>query len=244
MKVGLLDTIPPSFYLPGEKTDPDKFRDMFRSVGVPHEMPHYDITLDEFPQSVDECEGYLITGSPCSVYEDLPWIGKLEAFVRDCYQAGQPLVGVCFGHQLIAQALGGRVEKAETGWLLGHHGLRILREKHWMQPHQEEGTLYFVNQDQVVAPPPGAELLAENDRCAYAMFTVGENVLCIQPHPEQPITSMHTFIEHLRPRLKPEVIEEAFGSLANGEPHADLVASWLWQFLESAISVRRAMGTR
>ena len=239
MKVGLLDTIPPSFYLPGEKTDPDKFRDMFRGVGVEHEMPHYDVALDEFPSNLDECDGYLITGSPCSVYEDLQWISDLEGFIRACYQAEKPLVGVCFGHQIIAQALGGRVEKSSDGWLLGHHSIRILHEKPWMQPHQEEGTLYFVNQDQVVEPPPGAELLAENDRCPYAMFNVGDNVLCIQPHPEQPITSMHTFIEYLKPRLDPEVHREALDSMANGEPHADLVAAWLWQFLESAFSTRR-----
>ena len=239
MKVGLLDTIPPSFYLPGEKTDPDKFRDMFRGVGVEYEMPHYDVALDHFPAEVDECDGYLITGSPCSVYEDLKWIRDLEAFVRRCYAADVPMVGVCFGHQVIAQALGGRVEKSADGWLLGHHSIRILREKPWMQPHQDEGTLYFVNQDQVVQPPPGAELLAENDRCPYAMFNLEDRVLCIQPHPEQPITSMHTFIEYLRPRLDPDVHREALDSMENGEPHADLVASWLWQFLASAISARQ-----
>ena len=102
-----------------------------------------------------------------------------------------------------------------------------------MRPHQEEGTLYFVNQDQVIELPPDAELLAENDDCPYVMFTVGKNVLCLQPHPEQPITSMHTFLDYLKPRLDPDVYDAAFGSLANGEPHADLVAAWMWQFLES-----------
>ena len=124
IRVGLLDTIPADFYLEGEASDPRKFMDMFASAGFKFSYVTYHVAEGERPASIDECDAWLITGSPCSVYEDLPWIAVLEDFIRNAYASHRPQVGVCFGHQIVAQALGGHVAKAETGWVLGRHHLQ------------------------------------------------------------------------------------------------------------------------
>ena len=79
----------------------------------------YDIQNNELPDSATETDGWLITGSKHGVYDDLPWIAPMEQLLRDAYEASVPIVGICFGHQLLAQALGGRVEKFSQGWSVG-----------------------------------------------------------------------------------------------------------------------------
>lgn len=238
MKLGLLDAVPPKYYLAGEASDPDKFRQLFAAIGIDGGLPHYDVTLSQFPPAVDTCDAYLITGSPVSVYDDLPWIPLLEDFIRQCYQAGKPLVGICFGHQIIAQALGGRVEKAVQGWLLGLHNLKIRQPKAWMRPQKLACSLYFVNQDQVVELPPGAEWLGYNDSCRYAMFTINDQVLCLQAHPEQSATSMRAFTNYLQQHLPPGLHQQALASLETQPSDATVFGQWIWQFLGYRVTAK------
>ncbi|RMD94353.1 MAG: type 1 glutamine amidotransferase [Alphaproteobacteria bacterium] len=131
-----------------------------------------------FPDSVHEAEGWLLTGSRHGAYDDLPWIPRLEEFIREAYAQGVPLVGICFGHQIIAQALGGRVEKHPGGWIIGRqeydfsNGLGRLALNAW-------------HQDQVMELPEGAEVVASHPGCPYAALVYeGERAYTIQPHPE------------------------------------------------------------
>ncbi|MFN3525860.1 MAG: type 1 glutamine amidotransferase [Paracoccus sp. (in: a-proteobacteria)] len=129
----------------------------------------------EFPASVDEADGWLLTGSRHGVYEDHDFIPPLEAFVRDAYGAGVPLVGICFGHQIIAQALGGRVIKHPDGWAVG------------TQDYDFDGqpvTLNAWHQDQVVTLPPGAEVVGRNSHCENAALVYGDRAYTVQAHPE------------------------------------------------------------
>lgn len=128
-----------------------------------------------FPSGVDAADGWLITGSKHGVYEDHDWIAPLEALIRDIYDSGKPMVGICFGHQIIAQALGGRVEKFAGGWSVGRT--------------EYDGatgplTLNAWHQDQVIDPPEGARVLASSDFCKNAILAYGERVLTVQAHPE------------------------------------------------------------
>lgn len=233
IRVGLLDTIPQDFYLEGEASDPQKFMDMFAAAGFRFSYTTYHVAEGEMPASLDECDAWLITGSPCSVYENLPWIPVLEAFIREAYEARRPQVGVCFGHQVAAQALGGHVARAETGWVLGRHHLQVNVERDWMPETRDEYTLHYINQDQVIDLPPGVRLLGESPRCPNALYEAEGRLLCIQPHPEQPVSSMQVFSDVLLDRgsISKAEHEDCFATLDSGRADSTLVASWLGRFI-------------
>jgi GMP synthase (glutamine-hydrolysing) len=128
-----------------------------------------------FPDGATDCDGWLISGSKHGAYEDHDWIARLEALIRDIREAGRPLVGICFGHQIIAQALGGTVEKFDGGWSVG----RTI-----YQFEDGEQALNAWHQDQITQLPPDAHVLASSEHCAYAALSYGERIYSIQPHPE------------------------------------------------------------
>ncbi len=135
----------------------------------------YPVVDGVFPDSVHAAEGWLIGGSRHGAYEDLPWIRRLEGFVRDAYSAAVPMVGICFGHQIIAQALGGRVEKFAGGWGVGAH------DYDW------DGQRLVLNawhQDQVTVVPAAARVAAASPFCKYAALVYPDRALTVQPHPE------------------------------------------------------------
>ncbi len=128
-----------------------------------------------FPESVAEAEGWLITGSKHGAYEDHAWIPPLEAFIRDAYAARRPMIGVCFGHQIIAQAMGGKVEKFAGGWAVG-------RTEYDIAGHKMAVNAW--HQDQVVEKPQAAEVFAWNAFCENAGLIYDDRMWTIQPHPE------------------------------------------------------------
>ncbi|MBT2130792.1 type 1 glutamine amidotransferase [Aliiroseovarius lamellibrachiae] len=140
-----------------------------------------------FPPDLGAADGWLITGSKYGAYEDHDWIPPLEQLVRDIRDKGQPLVGVCFGHQIIAQALGGKVEKFDGGWSVGRQEYDFGDEKM---------ALNAWHQDQVTVLPEGAEVIASTDFCANAALVYGDQILTIQPHPEFTSELVAGLIEH------------------------------------------------
>ena len=129
-----------------------------------------------FPSSPLEADGWLISGSKHGAYEDHAFIKPLSELIKNIYASAQPLVGVCFGHQIIAQALGGKVEKFNGGWAIG-------RQDYTFGTHGAV-TLNAWHQDQVTALPLGAEVIAKSDFCKYAGVVYGKKAYTIQPHPE------------------------------------------------------------
>ena len=158
LRLGICDAIPADFRLPGDPGEPEKFIAMFESIAAPFTYKTYRVTEGHFPESKSECDAYLITGSPCGVNDGYAWIAELQTFIREVFAVGQPIVGVCFGHQLIAQSLGGHVERAKDGWLLGLHEIEVSARKAWMNSGSAALPLYFINQDQVVELRGGDDL--------------------------------------------------------------------------------------
>lgn len=143
--------------------------------GFGFEFAAFDLEAMEFPASIHSCDGWLISGSRHGAYEDHEFIKPLEAFIREAYDQAVPLVGICFGHQIIAQALGGQVEKFAGGWAIGHTAYEI------------EGETLHLNawhQDQITRLPVGARRIGQNSFCANAALVYDTRIYSLQPHPE------------------------------------------------------------
>ena len=174
MKVGILQ----AGHAPAEMiAETGNYAQMFTQFlsGRDYSFAAYSVVDMEFPKSAHSADCWVITGSRHGVYENLPFIEPLKALVRDIYNLKIPLVGVCFGHQMIAQALGGQVEKYSGGWSVG------------ATDYDFEGQTVSLNawhQDQVVALPADARVLGSSPFCKYAFLGYGENVFTVQAHPE------------------------------------------------------------
>jgi GMP synthase-like glutamine amidotransferase len=154
------------------------FRAMFARLldGHGFSLASYDVCDMEFPAGPELADGWLITGSLHGAYEDVPFIAPLEDLIRSIHVAKRPMVGICFGHQIIAQALGGRVEKFDGGWSVG-------RTEYRFDGHGDLA-LNAWHQDQVVERPEGARVVASSDFCENAALAYGDSILTVQPHPE------------------------------------------------------------
>ena len=186
---------------------PDMFAALLAHRGLSFRT--YNVEAMEFPASEHDCEGWLITGSRHGAYEDHPFIKPLEAFIRAIIAAQVPLVGICFGHQIIAQAMGGTVERYKGGWAVGPQTYDFGGEK---------VVLNAWHQDQVTQLPPDAKVIACNDFCANAALIYGDTVLTLQSHPEFRDSFMEGLMETRGPGLVPEpLLAEAREKMAQGK---------------------------
>ncbi|NKX44310.1 type 1 glutamine amidotransferase [Roseicyclus persicicus] len=188
----------------------------------------YSVVDMEFPEGPDAADAWLITGSRHGAYEDHAWIPPLEALIRAIRDAGKPLVGICFGHQIIAQALGGRVEKFSGGWAVGRRHYSI---------GGRELALNAWHQDQVVELPEGATVLGENPFTRHAVLAHGDRILTVQPHPEFPASVVEALIEH-RSGAVPAPLVEAAREALEAPTDSHLIADWLADVLEGQPATR------
>jgi GMP synthase-like glutamine amidotransferase len=161
---------------------PELFAEILAPVGV--DLVRYDLDEGRFPLSVDECDGWLCSPSRLSTYDPVPWLDDAQQLLRQIVETETPYVGICFGHQLLAQALGGVVERAAYGWGVGARHYEVVEQKAWMTPAAEQISLIGSHQDQVSLLPDGAELLFRSDYCPNGGFAIGERAWTIQVHPE------------------------------------------------------------
>lgn len=174
MRIGILETgHAPDEFKATLGTYPDMFKRLLGGQGF--EFDVYSVVDMDFPGDVHDADGWLITGSKHGVYEDLPFIAPLEEFIRQAYAAHIPVVGVCFGHQIMAQAMGGKVEKFGGGWAVGHTVYDLDGDK---------VALNAWHQDQVITPPKEAQVIGSTDFCKYAALAYDDRMLSVQPHPE------------------------------------------------------------
>ncbi len=214
---------------------PDMFGYMLKRAGLlvlgePIDIANYNVIEGEYPRHLDECDGYIISGSRQSVYDDEPWIHRFREFLTELHAAKKKLVGICFGHQLIAEALGGKTARAKVGWGVGVHRNNIVQMKDFMQPPLANYSVIVSHQDQVTRLPAEAELLASSDFCPNSMYQIGDHILSIQGHPEFSKDYSRALIELRRGIIGETVYKRAIRSL-DEEIHNRILANWIVRFI-------------
>ena len=185
MKLGILnaDQVKPEFVKEfGEY--PDMFAEIFRAIDPDISLITYELVNGEYPADVDEVDGYVITGSKLSVYDDVPWVHELKSFVKQLHEKKKKVIGICFGHQMVAEALGGAVEQAELGWCVGGHSNQLNKDAESYGLHGQAVLLRSNHKDQVTELPEGAIVLAGNNSCPISSIGIGDHILTFQGHPE------------------------------------------------------------
>ncbi|WP_170426475.1 type 1 glutamine amidotransferase [Ruegeria arenilitoris] len=226
MKIGILLTGHPPDELQGQFSEYDAmFAALLDGNGFTYET--FAVVDGEFPQDADQADGWIITGSRHGAYEDHPWIPPLEDLIRAIHGSGTPLIGVCFGHQIIAQALGGKVEKFTGGWSVGRTDYDF---------GGQTVTLNAWHQDQVVALPEGAKVTGTNAFCRNAMVSYGDTIWTVQAHPEYGDAFIQGLMET---RGKGVVPDDLMTAAANRLPSADDNAK-IGQFMADFLKKERA----
>ena len=223
MKLAILET----GYPPGKLADEfGSYPQMFeRLLGPGFDVETFDVQEGKLPER-REHDAYLITGSPAGVYDPLPWIAPLMDFIRSAN--GAKMIGVCFGHQVMAQALGGEVIKSPKGWGAGLHRYSVVHSERWIDSN---GTIAIPasHQDQVVVQPPNTEVVAASDFTPFASLAWKDRpAVSFQFHPEFSPAFAKALIEK-----RYDKVNDADQALASLEAPNDnqLVGGWMRRFL-------------
>ncbi|MDG2520386.1 type 1 glutamine amidotransferase [Caulobacter segnis] len=231
MNIGILETGGPPDDLAGRFGG---YGDMMRRMlGPSFSATTYNVRAGELPADGKERDAWLVTGSAAGVYDSDPWIADLKTFLRDASGAA-PMVGICFGHQIMAEAFGGEVIKSPKGWGVGLHTYAVQDAQPWMDDAAPI-RLSVSHQDQVIALPPGARVAAASDFTPLAMLAYRERrALSLQAHPEFEAAYTRALIESRRgSRIDEAFADQAIASL-EGEDDRLRVAGWLRRFLTTA----------
>jgi GMP synthase-like glutamine amidotransferase len=225
-RIAILTTGAPPAALVGEHGDyPAMFRTM---LGDQLPTTAFDVQHGEWPDPV-AFTGAIITGSAAGVYEGDAWIGALFDWIRMA-KGELKMVGVCFGHQAMAQALGGRVEKSERGWGVGLHRYDVVSREPWMEPWAASVALPVSHQDQVVEQPADARVWLASDFAPLAGLAWGDDAISLQAHPEFTPAYTTDLVEGRRGRIEAALVDRATESLREANER-DLVSGWIRTFL-------------
>jgi GMP synthase-like glutamine amidotransferase len=238
MLIGILETGRPPEEFEGAYPDyPTAFRQLLCADAPAWRFRSFAVLDNELPEGVNTCDAWLVTGSRFGAYEQIGWITRLEQFLRDAYAAAVPIAGICFGHQLLAQALGGRVLKSDKGWGVGVHAYQLDEMPAWADETPDEFVIQAFHQDQVVELPSDARVLGGSEFCPNGLLVYGDKALSFQGHPEFAADYASALLESRRGTLLPTQVADA--ALAGVESPLDqgLSARWIVAFIEHAVRV-------
>jgi len=231
MQIGLLacDQVNPEW----RPTHGD-YPDMYQKWLAEYEVVPYRIYAGEYPADPTIHQVWMATGSRYSAYDDMEWITWLKKFILSIRDTKSLFIGVCFGHQILGEALGGKLEKSTLGWQVGVLDFNILQQQSWMTPFQSSINILMMCQDQVTKLPPYSTLLASHPNCPNAMFTTENQYLGIQGHPEFTKAYTKTLMLKREQRIGLERVKAGLDSLYN-IPDNQLLSSWIGNFIKTGI---------
>lgn len=207
------------------------FTELFQRVAPHWQTRVFNVARGNYPDIAD-FDAFLISGSKSDAFSDEPWIVRLREFCRRCYRQDKKLLGICFGHQLLAHTLGGNARRSDRGWGLGVMTYELCESPDFIQD-DEPVTLLVSHQDQVVRLPDNAQRLLQNDFCRNAAFHIPGKVLCFQGHPEFTHQYLTDLMAGRRDQIDPDVFAAAERSM--NTPHeGDRVARWMVRFVEAS----------
>jgi len=233
MKLGILKTGAPPEGVDQFGDYPEMFRRLLGEDAYDYSV--FAVDEGELPPAQDACQAYLITGPSSGVYDGTPWIGELMGFLREA-KGRAALVGICFGHQVMAQAFGGRVIKSPKGWGLGEQTYEVLRRERWMDA-SPQFRLPGSHQDQVVEAPPAAEVVGASEFSRFGALAYRDQpAISLQLHPEFEPAYAIALIENRRgSRLSEEEANRAVASYRMPDDRVR-VGGWIRNFLDAATS--------
>ncbi|MFD2648074.1 type 1 glutamine amidotransferase [Devosia albogilva] len=204
----------PAPLLPRFGSYPRMFERMFDATGRDFSYEVVAVSNGEALPDPSGLDGIVITGSPAGVYEDHPWLDPLRDFIRRAYAANTPMLGICFGHQIMADALGGVVTKSEKGWGIGRHTYQVTARPAFMADAPEALSVACSHQDQVIEAPSEAEVILASEFTPNAGLAYRNGAaLSFQPHPEFEDDYAQALAEMRRGRAPDAVVDSAVASL-------------------------------
>lgn len=229
MRIAVLETgYPPAHLIAEHGTYPDMLR---RFLGPGFEVEVFDVQQAP-PPDLDAYDAVAVMGSPSGVYDGDPWIARLLDWLRDA-RGRTRMLGVCFGHQAIAQAWGGEVRKADAGWGLGLHRYHVAAREPWMPEPVDAIAIPVSHQDQVVTAPPSARVVASSAFTPHAVLAYGDHALSFQCHPEFTVPYARELVERRRGQVADDRLDAARDGL-DAENDSALLADWMRGFLRGA----------
>ena len=210
----------------------EMIQDMFNAIDGSFEFESFNCQNGHYPDDIDQYDLYITTGSKAGVYENKAWIQKLIKFIRQLDAKKKKLIGICFGHQVMATACHGMVEKSGKGWGLGVAANRVINTPDWMSEKKNELNLLVSHQDQVVTLPKDAQVIAESDFCPFFVVQWRDHFLSTQGHPEWNRAYSEALMEERRGHVPSETIDSGLSSL-HIEPDNGLFVRWIMDFIRS-----------
>lgn len=202
---------------------PEMIRHMFEAVGARFDYETIRVHDGEALPDPGGPEGVVITGSPAGVYDDLPWLAPLRAFIGEAYAARVPMLGICFGHQIMADALGGTVRKSEKGWGMGRHTYQVTQRPPFLGGDRTSYAIVCSHQDQVIEPPAEAEVFLASDFTPFAGLVYRNGAaVSVQPHPEFSDEYARELAELRRGRAPDATVDAALASFATPSDSREL----------------------
>ena len=214
------------------------FKQLFRTQDISVDCQVFNVVKGDYPDDSQHFDAYLVTGSKADSFGNDPWIVTLRAYLHKLFVQGDVLLGICFGHQILALVLGGDTQRSSKGWGIGVHSYD-LHKPQWLGDAPKQFQLLISHRDQVVALPRKAKVLASSEFCEYAAFTIGQQVLCFQGHPEFTPEFSAALLRIRESIYCPQQYQKAYQSLKQ-QHDGQVVAQWMLSFIRMAQSARTA----